>query len=390
MLNIYGDLHIHIGTAAGQAVKITASRNLDLRTVVFQDAPGKGLDMVGIVDAGTLPVTYEIEQMILSGEIRELQQGGFLARNGVLLIAACELESLEGVHWIIFLPYLKSLKEYQRFIRSRVHNMQLSTQRIRIKARELVNLSCILDGILCPAHAFTPHKGAYGVWVERLAAVMEQDLQQIRAIELGLSADTDMADTIEETRRFTFLSNSDAHSSANIGREYNLFRMGDKNFEEFRYCVENSQGRRITANYGMDPQLGKYHRSYCPACSTIASDEPPVLECRKCGSDKLIIGVHDRIALIKDRDQPYHPVGRPPYYYRVPLKQLPGVGPQMHKKLLTYFENEINVMEKVPVEDIARIAGEDIAAMIIKMRKSRLQIIPGGGGHYGKVKKNSH
>lgn len=390
MLNIYGDLHIHIGSARGQAVKITASRSLDLRTVLFQDAPKKGLDMVGIVDAGTLPVSYEIEQMILAGEIRELQRGGFLARNGVLLIAACELESLEGVHWIIFLPYLQSLKELQGFIRSRIRNMELSTQRVRINARELVNLSYMLEGILCPAHAFTPHKGVYGFWVDRLAPVMEQDLQQIKAIELGLSTDTDMADTISETRPFTFLSNSDAHSSPNIGREYNLLRMGDKNFEEFRFCIENQQGRRIMANYGMDPQLGKYYRSYCPACSTIASDEPPVLECRKCGSDKLIIGVYDRITLIKDRDQPCHPVGRPPYYYRVPLRQLPGVGPKMYKKLLTYFENEISIMEKAPLEDIMRIAGEDIALMLINMRKYRMDIIPGGGGHYGKVKKNRH
>ncbi len=390
MLSIYGDLHIHIGAAAGQAVKITASRSLDLRTVLFQDAPRKGLDMVGIVDAGTLPVSFEIEQMILSGEIRELQQGGFLARNGVLLITACELESLEGVHWLIFLPYLKSLKEFQRFVRSRVNNMQLSTQRTRVNAREMVNLSLLLDGILCPAHAFTPHKGVYGFWVDRMAAVMKEDLKQIKVIELGLSADTDMADTITETRQFTFLSNSDAHSSANVGREYNLFRMRAKNFEEFRYCVENSQGRKITANFGMDPRLGKYHRSYCPSCATISTDEPPVLICGKCGSDKMIIGVYDRITSIKDRDQPAHPVGRPPYYYRVPLKQLPGVGPRMHEKLITYFGNEIYVIEKASEEDITRIAGEDIASMIMKMRNSRMEIVPGGGGHYGKVKKNSH
>lgn len=390
MLNIYGDLHIHIGSADGKAVKITASRRLDLRTVLFQDAPRKGLDMVGIVDAGTLPVTYEIEQMLLSGEIRELRRGGFLVRNGVLLITACELESLEGVHWIIFLPHLKNLKEFQRFVRSRVHNMQLSTQKTRIKARELVNLSCMLDGILCPAHAFTPHKGVYGFWTDRMARVMEQDLKQIPAIELGLSADTDLADTIEETRRFTFLSNSDAHSSPNVGREYNLFRMGDKNFQELRYCLENSQGRRITANFGMDPRLGKYHRSYCPVCDTISSDKPPVLECRECGNNKMIVGVYDRIASIKDRDQPSHPVGRPPYYYRVPLKQLPGVGPKMLNRLLTYFDNEIYVIEKASQEDITRIAGEDIAAMVIKMRNSRMEIIPGGGGYYGKVKKNSY
>jgi len=388
MLSVYGDMHIHIGSAAGKAVKITASRTLDLHTILYTDAPAKGLDMVGVVDAGTIPVSWEIEQMLSSGELREHPRGGFLARNGVLLIAACEVESLEGVHWLIYLPYMKSLREYQKFVRSRVHNMDLSTQRTRVNARELVNLSCMLDGIFCPAHAFTPHKGAYGAWVDRLAPVMDYDLKQIKAVELGLSADTDMADTIGETRDFTFLTNSDAHSSGNVGREYNLFRMGEKSFAEFKMCLENSDGRRVMANYGMDPLMGKYHRSFCPQCSTIMGDEPPVFICTNCGSQKLISGVYDRIAAIRDYAEPRHPVGRPPYHYRVPLKQLPGIGPKMLNKLIAYFGNEINVLEKADIADIEKIAGENTAALVEQMRSGRLNINPGGGGYYGKVKKD--
>lgn len=389
MLNIYGDLHIHIGRAAGQAVKITASRQLELKSILYRDAPRKGLEMVGVVDAGTLPVSHELEGMLQTGELRELRAGGFLARNGVLLIAACELESIEGVHWIIYLPGWENLREYQRFIRSRVHNMQLSTQRVRISAKELVNLSCILEGILCPAHAFTPHKGIYGSWTDSLKTAMGSDYRQIRVIELGLSSDSDMAATIEETRAFAFLTNSDAHSADNIGREFNRFRLKNKSFQEFKYCLENAQGRRITANFGLDPRLGKYHRSYCLACSTISTAAPPVSRCHRCGSDKMVMGVYDRIVAIQDRDEPSHPVGRPPYYYRVPIKQLPGVGPKIYAKMLNYFANEIILMEEAPQADIARIAGDQIAALIIKMRQGRLSIIPGGGGHYGKVQKNS-
>ncbi|NLO22101.1 MAG: hypothetical protein GX119_08895 [Syntrophomonadaceae bacterium] len=389
MLSIYGDLHIHIGRAAGQAVKITASRQLELKSILYRDAPRKGLEMVGVVDAGTLPVSQELEVMLETGELQELRAGGFLARNGVLLIAACELESIEGVHWIIYLPGLENLREYQRFIRSRVHNMQLSTQRIRISSKELVNLSYILEGILCPAHAFTPHKGIYGSWTDSLKTAMGSDYRQLRVIELGLSADSDMAATIKETRAFAFLSNSDAHSADNIGREYNRFRLNNKNFQEFKYSLENIQGRRITANFGLDPRLGKYHRSYCLACSTISTEAPPVSQCHRCGSNRLVMGVYDRIAAIQDQEEPSHPAGRPPYYYRVPIKQLPGVGPKLYEKMLNYFENEITLMEGADQADIARIAGEKIAALIIKMRKGRLPIIPGGGGHYGKVQKNS-
>jgi uncharacterized protein (TIGR00375 family) len=385
--NVYGDLHIHIGSAGGRAVKITASRKLDLHSVLFEAAPRKGLDMVGIVDAGSTLVSAEIETMLENGDLQEHPRGGLLASNGVLLIPACEVESREGVHLILYLPSLKRIKDYQKYMRSRVTNMTLSTQRANVSIAELINLSFMLDGIFCPAHAFTPHKGIYGFLTRRLSDILGSDAKHISALELGLSADTDMADMIGETRNYTFLSNSDAHSAGNIGREYNLFRMADRNFQEFKYCLENSEGRRVIANYGMDPLLGKYHRSYCGKCSTISDDKPPVLSCNNCGNDKLIMGVYDRIIQIRDQEEIRHPLGRPPYNYRVPLKDLPGVGPKLKEKLLASFHNEVYILERASVSDIGRIAGENVASFIARMRVERLPITPGGGGKYGRVKK---
>lgn len=389
MLNVFGDLHIHIGTACSRPVKITASRKLDLKSIIYHDAPRKGLNMVGIVDAGSTLVTAELEQMLKEGEIKEHPQGGFIARNNVLVIPGCEVESREGVHLILYLPFLESLKKFHKYIKTRVHNMTLSTQKANAGILDFIHLSYLLDGIFCPAHAFTPHKGIYGFLTDRLARTLGKDSGKINVLELGLSADTSMADMIGETRDFTFLSNSDAHSSGNVGREYNLFRMAGLNFEELKYCLENEGERRVMANYGMDPLLGKYHRSFCPECSNITSDPPPVLQCSNCGSENIVTGVFDRIAAIRDYEQPRNPVGRPPYYYRVPLKDIPGVGPKMMQKLIAYFDNEINVLEKASIDDIQRLAGSDIAVIIRKMRLERLSILPGGGGHYGKVKKDN-
>lgn len=389
MQNIYGDLHIHIGAAQSRPVKITASRALTLHTVIFEDAPRKGLDMVGIVDAGSTLVSAELEQMLITGELREQEQGGFIARNGVLVIAGCEIESREGMHLIAYLPSLESIRKWQKFMKSRVHNMTLSTQKAKVSIIELINLTFVLDGIFCPAHVFTPHKGIYGMWTDRLAARLGQDIKQIKVVELGLSADTDMADMLAETKRFTFLTNSDAHSSANVGREYNLFRMGARSFRELRYSLENINGRRVLANYGLDPLLGKYHRSYCPVCSTISSIEPPVFKCQQCGNDKMVNGVFDRIVQIRDYEEPHHPVGRPVYHYRVQLQQIPGAGPKTINKLLTYASSEIELLEHTKIEVIEKLAGKDIAQVIGDMRIKRLPIIPGGGGKYGKVIKNS-
>jgi len=158
---------------------------------------------------------------------------------------------------------------------------------------------------------------------------------------------------------------------------------------EFRYCLENHEGRRVLANYGMDPLMGKYHRSFCLKCERIAAESPPVQACANCGSENLVAGVYDRIVSIRDYSESRQPLGRAPYYYRVPLQKLPGIGPKTLEKLRAGLGNEIDICENANQEDISRIAGETVAALIIEMRKGRLDISPGGGGRYGKVKKDN-
>lgn len=384
----FADLHIHIGSAMGKAVKITASRRLDLKTVIFEDAPRKGLDIMGIVDTGSTLVTAEIEKMISTGELIELDKGGFLARNGVLMAAGSEVESREGVHVIVYLPDLESIEKWQRYLRPRVHNLQLSTPKVDAGFRDILEKSLALDGIFCPAHAFTPHKGLYGMWTDKLSNKIGPDIKYVQTLEIGLSADADMADTLEETGSFTYLSNSDAHSSPNIGREFNLLHIKGLNFGELRLCLRNKEDRRILANYGLDPRLGKYHRTFCPACGKINENKPPVMTCTFCGNKKIVMGVYDRIVAIQDYSQVHHPPGRPPYYYRVPLKDLPGIGPRTYSNLLQAFDNEIELMEKTPLEEIMRAGGKKAAAAIFNLRSERLVITPGGGGKYGRVNIN--
>ena len=385
MQQIYADLHIHIGSAGGRPVKITASRRLDLRRVLHQDAKVKGLDMVGIIDAACTNVLAEIEAMLQAGEIQELPGGGFLARNGILLIAGAEVESREGIHSIIYVPGMEQLKTMHKYLKTRVKNMFLSTQKARVSIGELIDLSSLTEGIFCPAHAFTPFKGIYGSWTDKLRPRLGRDTDQIFVLELGLSADTPMADMLKETRAFTYLSNSDAHSSGNIAREYNLLRLKNKNFTELKWALQNKEGRKVMANYGMDPLLGKYHRSFCNDCHLIMSEEPPINTCPVCGNQNVVKGVMDRIVEIRDYEEVHHPVGRPPYYYRVPLRALPGAGPKTTEKLLAYFDNEIEILERADINIIAKLAGNIVAGQIEQMRNGRMTIRPGGGGYYGKV-----
>lgn len=388
MREIYADLHIHIGRAGKQAVKITASSDLTLENIIFRDAPGKGLDMVAIVDAGSLAVSRELEGMLDRGDLKELPEGGFLASNGLILIAGCESESREGVHLITYLPDLQRIKAWQKYLQNRVHNMNLSTQKANMGISDFIHLNLDLGGIFCPAHAFTPHKGVYGVWTDKLAPRLGADFDYIKVVELGLSSDTNLATLLQESANFTFLSNSDAHSAINIAREYNLLQIADGSFAALKKCLEGDGEGKVLGNYGMDPRMGKYHRSFCPQCEIISDDPPPVRQCGHCGSRQIIMGVYDRIIEIKDYDQPQHANGRPEYHYRVPLMQIPGLGPKSYKKLMDLYGNEIMIAEKVPYEDLASVIGPGPAACIQDMRRGRLAIKPGGGGKYGKVKKD--
>ena len=38
---------------------------------------------------------------------------------------------------------------------------------------------------------------------------------------------------------------------------------GEINYTEILKALKNEDGRKIIANYGLDPKLGKYHRTYC-------------------------------------------------------------------------------------------------------------------------------
>ena len=144
-----------------------------------------------------------------------------------------------------------------------INNITLSSQRARISAYQLIDIVERYNGILIPAHCFTPHKSFYGNCTSRLERIFKEKFNKIFAIELGLSSDTELADYISELETRTFVTNSDAHSLPKIAREYNKVLLEGISFKELVKALKNEDGRKIVANYGMDPKLGKYHRTYC-------------------------------------------------------------------------------------------------------------------------------
>jgi len=386
------DFHVHIGRSnSGAPVKITASRNLTFANIARECKYRKGIDIVGIVDCASPEVINDISQLMNSGEMRPLKGGGLIYQDQVTIILGAEIETKEkdggSSHQIAYFPYFEDIKDFSKVLSSLLTNVNLSSQNCGISAQEAFKIIDQIGGILIPAHAFTPHKSIYGNCVRRLGEMFTRStLKKIPAIELGLSADTEIADRLKELAQYTFLSNSDAHSLPKIGREYNIIELEEANFKEILLALQRKEGRKIIANYGLDPKLGKYHRTFCEICNYTTTSKPPIYKCEKCGSDKVVKGVFDRIVEIGDYQQSFSPSHRPPYFHQVPLEFVPGVGKKTLEKLFSYYGTEMHILHKASYQEISQVVGFKIAQNIILARKGLLKLSPGGGGRYGKVK----
>ncbi|SFK93199.1 TIGR00375 family protein [Paenibacillus sp. 1_12] len=397
----YADLHIHIGrTEEGQAVKISGSKDLTFYNIAREASYRKGMDMVGIIDCQSPSVQREMQQYLDKGEMEELAAGGIRYQQATVILGS-EIEvrdpGMGTAHLLAYLPTLALMQEFTRWMSKHMKNVGLSSQRIYVPAKVLQDEVVGRGGLLVPAHIFTPHKSMYGSCSTRMEHVL--DLDKIAAVELGLSADSEMAGAISELDRYTFLTNSDAHSLAKIGREYNLLQLAEPNFEELRKALAKQDGRFVLANYGLNPRLGKYHRTFCSACNTILDErETTVDRCIFCGSKKVVRGVMDRILDISDRSTPAdtahavpfrevstQPPNRPPYHYQIPLEYMPGLGPKKLNLLLDKFGTEMYVLHHVSHEELTQTIGEEIADFIVQAREDKLSLRTGGGGQYGKV-----
>ena len=394
MYEVFADLHVHIGRSEkGKPIKITAAKTLNFANIAKECAERKGINIVGIIDCASPYVIEDIENFLKTGDAYELEDGGIIYKDKVCILLGNEVETSEkgrngkcgSAHNVCFFPHLKDIKGFSKEMSNHIKNITLSTQRSDLSGYDLIDIVEKYNGILIPAHVFTPHKSYYGNCTDRLENIFKEKFDKIFAIELGLSSDTYLADTISELESRTFVTNSDAHSLPKIAREYNKIQVEDISFKEVVMALKNEQGRKIVANYGLDPKLGKYHRTYCDDCEKSIETKEPVEICPICGGKNVTFGVFDRIELIKDKVKTVSPEQRPPYIYQIPLGFIPGLGGKTIDKLLSNFETEMNILHKLSKDDIEAVVGEKLADNIVNARQGNMKIYSGGGGNYGKI-----
>jgi uncharacterized protein (TIGR00375 family) len=387
----------------------------------------KGLSVIGLVDCLSQPLLFELHESLATGLLREANGGGLLLtacssgtpkRGGELLIVpGCEVELLlwdAPVHFLIYLPGLDACHELRRALSSQVRNIDLGSQRAHeVSPALLAQLAHRLGGVCGLAHAFTPHRGYFGSTGGRLDDMWPAPgldvnpdanpdaISPVDFVEMGLSADTALAGLLPELAPVPLLASSDAHGAVAIAREATEFAVHDMSFAEIVRALRGEGGRCITAYYGLDPRLGKYHRTACHACGFVAAaDEPAHLTCPACGETRrLTHGVLDRILTLSAQAtaiaaEPCRSpaaarrqagIKRPPYHHQIPLSFIPSVGPATRERLLERFGSEIAVLHEVPQTELAAAAGRRAAEMILAARRGELTVTAGGGGAFGRA-----
>ena len=122
-----------------------------------------------------------------TGEAYEIEDGGIIYKDKVCIILGSEIETAEvndegktgSAHNLCYFPTLKDIKAFSNEMSSHINNITLSSQRANISAYELVDIVEKYNGILIPAHAFTPHKSFYGNCTDRLSKILKKSSAKI-------------------------------------------------------------------------------------------------------------------------------------------------------------------------------------------------------------------
>ena len=383
---INADLHVH------SKYSMATSKNMDPETMALESVK-KGLDLVATGDAFHSGWLNELEDSLVEIDNTGIYKtNDTIETNNTKFITTTEVEDNQRIHHLIIIPSIEVAWNMRDEFT--VKNMDADGRpRIRMNGAEIMDIARDYNCIIGPAHIFTPWTGLY----KSYDSVTDCYGQQPDFVELGLSSDSDLADTIKELADYTFLTNSDSHSPwpHRIGSEFNRMELKDLSFKSLCFSIKNND---ILENYGFDPRMGKYHETGCIDCHRIYNIHDAV-ECdMKCScGGRIKKGVKGRIQELASFDKPHHPSHRPHYQYLLPLAELlstvhdKGVTTKYvqtrYDRLLDLFGNEIDVLLNTPIEKIATV--DMLLANVIKSyRDNTLDVIPGRGGQYGEVNYN--
>lgn len=406
LMKMIADLHIHSRFSMATSKEGTPE-NLDFW------ARKKGISLIGTGDF-THPVWREElkERLVSEGNGLYRLKDAYVKEEsrkfpgeGTRFVVSGEISSIykkngktRKVHNVILLPSLEAADSMAQRL-EKIGNIHSDGRPILgLDSHDLLEmmLDVCPEGILIPAHIWTPHFSVLGAksGFDSVEECFEELAPYIHALETGLSSDPAMNWRISKLDRYQLVSNSDAHSPSKLGREANLLDI-DCSYEGLYRAIQTGEGLEGTVEFF--PEEGKYHFDGHRKCGVSLS--PVEAErlggiCPVCGK-KLTMGVDHRVEQLADRAEGFVKKDGKKYESLVPLpevisacmgystasKKVQGCFEQMIQTLGTEFD----ILRNVPSEDIKSCAGERIAKGIENVRTGNVKRIPGYDGEYGKI-----
>lgn len=392
---------------------MATSRSLNIAELSFWGAR-KGIDVLATGDFTHPAWRRELEEDLERDETSGLYRPKNMARSGPLFLLGTEISCVykkygktRKVHNLVFAPDFAAADK----ISSRLGDIgRLDADGrpiLRLDSRNLLEI--VLEAsdqcVIVPAHVWTPWYSLFGSrsGFDSLQDCYEDLSEHIFALETGLSSDPAMNRLCSSLDGYALISNSDAHSGANLGREANIFR-GQPSWEGIFTALARSARREAAGQADCEfmgtleffPEEGKYHldgHRNCGVSLTPAETRSLGGICPNCGKP-LTIGVLHRITELADREVPAKLANEPGFASITPLAmifaEIAGVGVQSAqvKKLLqaaaSELGSELGILCSTPLADI-RSWWEPAAMAIERMRAGDIKIKAGFDGEYGKI-----
>lgn len=371
----------------------------------------KGMQYIGTGDALHPVWRKEI------GDQLEDRSGALYLKNSDCPTAFClttevsciykRADKTRRVHHVLLFPSLSVLDKVIRAFNDRGINLKSDGRPIMGLDSELL-LKMLLDIdesiLLIPAHIWTPWFAVFGSksGFDALEECFGNYAKYIYAVETGLSSDPLMNWRVSALDKLFLVSNSDAHSCDNLGREANVFDMPAPNYKELKRILKEHDTHKFLQTIEFFPEEGKYHADGHADCGFWC--EPDMTKkyhglCPKCGRP-LTVGVLSRVSDLADRSaHPERPEGAVPFKGIVPLKELVaqcrGKGKtsktvQREVEKMMGHASELAILLDLSAEELSSMSEPDVAEAVLLMREGKVDTRPGYDGVYGEIKVNMH
>lgn len=338
-------------------------------------------DLESRVEALVPESCRSVTRYILSGEISCIYKRGGKTRK---------------VHNLILMPDFNAVSKFNERL-NRVGNLHSDGRPILgLDSRDLLEIALEVSerSFFIPAHIWTPWFSLFGSksGFDRIEECFGDLTSHIHALETGLSSDPPMNRRLSALDPYLLVSNSDAHSSAKLGREANIFDV-ELGYDRILEAMISKKGFQGTIEFY--PEEGKYHLDGHRKCHMrLHPTETQGYKglCPRCGKP-ITIGVLHRVLELSDRDSP--PLSLP-FHSLIPLPEILSeildCGPSSKKVSETYGEllaamgPEIAILMDTPIEEIGRIGGPLLREAIQRMRGNRVIREEGYDGEYGVIR----